>query len=436
MFESTKFKNDTDKETHQIQKVVLYAFLINIGLAVLKGVLAVISGSLAVTAGAIDSLTDAFASVAVYAGVKLSTKQFKNFPLGLYKIENMISVIVAFFILFVGYEIARRIFIDTGAPPLDISMWVVALIALATLITFMFGQYALHLGRKTESPTLIAEGHHRQADVLSSLVVFLSVVLNYAGINFSIFGLGIDHMAAGIVLIFITMACWRLLSDGMRVLLDASVDTKTLETVREIITDEPAVIDIKSLVGRNSGRFRFIQASITLRTSDLKKAHDISRRIEDEIHDRVPHVGRIMIHYEPGSSRYFRIAVPMENTDKFISSHFGEAPYFVIFTLDRKQRQILEKTFERNPYQKQAHGKGIQVAEWLISHHHIDELIVNSDIKHKGPGYVFANAGITVRVIETEDLNTVIDTFFSKPEQTEPETKIETEIETNSQTTT
>ena len=408
MFESAKISDPMDKETRAIQRVVLYAFLINLALAALKAGLAAASGSLAVTAGAIDSLTDSFASMAVFVGVKLSAKQFKNFPLGLYKIENLISIIIAFFILFAGYEIARQIFIDTGGSPPDISPWVVGLLALATLVTFLFGQYALHLGRKTESPTLIAEGHHRQTDVLSSIVVFLSVLLNYFNIHISVFGLGLDHMAAGIVLFFIAIAGWRLLSDGMRVLLDASVDAESLETVRGIINKEPAVVGIQSLVGRSSGRYRFIQASISLRTGDLKKAHDISRRIEQDIHDQVPHVGRIMIHYEPESSPYHRFAVPMADTESTISAHFGEAPYFAIFTLDRSKRQIIEKIFEKNPYLDQAHGKGIYVAEWLVSHHQIDELIVSSDIKHKGPGYVFANAGVTSRVISTDDLNAVI----------------------------
>ncbi|MFO7838293.1 MAG: cation diffusion facilitator family transporter [Desulfosalsimonadaceae bacterium] len=394
-----------DKETRQIQRVVFYAFLLNLALAALKAGLAEISGSLAVTAGAIDSLTDAFASMAVYLGVKLSTKQFKNFPLGLYKIENVISIGIAFFILFAGYEIARRIFTGQGPVPPDISPWIVVLMALATLATFLFGQYALHLGRRTESPTLIAEGHHRQADVLSSLVVFLSVLLNYLNISFHIFGIGIDQIAACIVLVFIAIAGWRLLSDGMRVLLDASVDAETLETVREVISEEPAVIDIKSLVGRSSGRFRFIQTSIVLRTEDLKKAHSISKRIEQTIHERVPHVGRIMIHYEPETSRYRLIAVPMADRGNTISAHFGEAPYFAIFTIDRNNRQVREKSFEKNPYIDQAHGKGIQVAEWLVSEHQIDELIVNHDIKHKGPGYVFANAGVGTRVVETEELD-------------------------------
>jgi cation diffusion facilitator family transporter len=419
MFESSTMTDSTDRETRQIHRVTLYAFLLNLVLAGLKAALAAVSGSLAVTAGAIDSLTDAFASAAVYAGVKLSTKQFKNFPLGLYKIENVISVVIAVFILFAGYEIARQIFVDAAKGPPDISPMVVILIAIATLATFLFGQYALYLGRKTESPTLVAEGHHRRSDVLSSLVVLLSVGLSYFHIQFHLFGLSIDQLAAGIVLVFIAIAGWRLLSDGMRVLLDASVDSETLETVREIIEAEPAVIEIQSLVGRSSGRFRFIQAAITVRTDDLKKAHDISNRIEGAIHEQVPHVGRIMIHYEPEASRYRRIAVPMADTENRISDHFGEAPFFVIFTIDLRDCQFLEKSFEKNPYLDQTHGKGIQVAEWLVSHHHIDELVVASDIKHKGPGYVFSNAGVNCRVVDTTDLKEATETFFEMQHQKE-----------------
>jgi predicted Fe-Mo cluster-binding NifX family protein len=103
----------------------------------------------------------------------------------------------------------------------------------------------------------------------------------------------------------------------------------------------------------------------------------------------------------------------MADTESTISAHFGEAPYFVIFTLDRSERQIIEKRFEKNPYLDQAHGKGIQVAEWLVSHHHIDELLVHSDIKHKGPGYVFSNAGVTTRLVPTRDLNQAADAFFT-----------------------
>jgi len=60
------------------------------------------SGSLAITTGAVDSISDSIASLAVYGGVKLSVRKTRKFPLGLYKIENLISVISALFIFFCG----------------------------------------------------------------------------------------------------------------------------------------------------------------------------------------------------------------------------------------------------------------------------------------------------------------------------------------------
>jgi len=118
-------------ETKLIQRVALFAFLINLGLAVMKAILAILSSSLAVSAGAIDSATDSIASLVLYAGVKLSNKKTARFPLGLYKIENVISVIVAFFIFFAGYEIARQILTPAAEPP-EVSLAVIVLLLLGT----------------------------------------------------------------------------------------------------------------------------------------------------------------------------------------------------------------------------------------------------------------------------------------------------------------
>jgi len=145
-----------EKETRLIEKVALYAFLLNLGLAVMKVILAFHSGSLAVTAGAIDSGTDAVASLLLLGGLKLSTKKTPSFPLGLYKIENVISVFVALSIFFAGYEITREVLTRESGRP-EISALVVALLFVGVLAIFLFGRYALAVGRRTGSPALIAE---------------------------------------------------------------------------------------------------------------------------------------------------------------------------------------------------------------------------------------------------------------------------------------
>ena len=128
-------RHSVDQETKLIGKVALRAFLLNLGLAVMKGMLAFHSSSLAVTAGAIDSGTDAVASLVLYGGLKLSTRKSLSFPSGLYKIENLISVFVALSIFFAGYEIAWEVVSAAKSQP-EISSTVVFLLLVAVAATY------------------------------------------------------------------------------------------------------------------------------------------------------------------------------------------------------------------------------------------------------------------------------------------------------------
>jgi len=395
-----------DHEIRLIHRVALLAFLLNLGLAVMKGILAVTSGSLAVTASAIDSGTDCIASMALFAGLRLSNHKSPSFPLGLYKIENVLSVVVALFIFLAGYEIAREAFTPASAPA-DISLVVVLLLALATLATYLFGQYALRVGRRTDSPTLQAEGRHRQVDVLSSALVLVSAALSYAGVEGAIYGVNLDQAAAVLVLVFIAHAGWGLLSDGMRVLLDASLDPQTLMEVQAIIEEEPMVAEVTSLVGRNAGRFRFLQTTVTLRTDDLQKAHQISEQIEKRVHSQVPRVERIAIHYEPMKRAHVRLAVPLADRSGTLSEHFGRSPFFALIRLRLADQHPEEQEIVENPCAHLEKGKGICVAEWLVARN-VDEVLLRGEIKHRGPGYVFSDAGVVVREAAGDHLEEAI----------------------------
>ncbi|BBO89108.1 cation diffusion facilitator family transporter [Desulfosarcina ovata] len=393
-------------ETRQINRIAAYAFLLNLALAVMKIVLAYLSGSLAIIASAIDSATDSVASLLIYAGVKLSTKKTRKFPLGLYKLENLASVLIAIFIFIAGYEIIREIFTAGGGIP-HIRIPDIVLLAAGSLATLAFGQYAIAVGRKTESPTLVAEGRHRQVDFLSSMVVLISVVSSYLNIHINVSGLTIDQLGAALILLFIVRAGWELLFDGMRVLLDATIDFPTMDKIRKIIRNEPLVVGINSLIGRNAGRFRFIQATITVDTKDLNKAHQISEDIEKKIRQQVTHIEKVIIHYEPRERTHDRIALPLENRKGLISGHFGEAPYFSIVSVRRSDNTIQEQTLIENPYRQVGTAKGIRVAEWLVAQG-IEQIGIKEDISLKGPGYVLSSAGVEIHILSVDHLGEAI----------------------------
>ena len=69
-----------------------YSIAVNVILALINLAIATASGSLAVEAEMIHNLVDLLTAVAVLIGLKLSTRKSKDFPYGLYKLENVVAV--------------------------------------------------------------------------------------------------------------------------------------------------------------------------------------------------------------------------------------------------------------------------------------------------------------------------------------------------------
>ena len=378
-----------------ILRVALLSLAVNIGLVVAKLALSVYSGSLALRADGIHSFVDVVASLALIAGVLLSTRKRRDFPYGLYKVENVVAVIISLLIFLTAFEIATEAVTGDIAAQ-SYSGWVLLIVAGFIPVPFILGTYQVNVGRKYNSPGLIADGRQHQMDILSSSVVFFALLGQF-------FGIPLDRIAAVIVAIFIVKAGWDILKDSMKPLLDASVDYDTLSEIRTIILSDPMVSRIRSVTGRNSGRYIFVEAVIEMATSDLKEAHQASERIEKTIHHRVQNIERVVIHYEPEEKVHLRYAVPLQNRDGLIGDHFGEAPYFAIFNVDTGKNQIEQQEIVANPFTNVEKRKGVQAAEMLLEQK-VDVVLLHHPLSGKGAGYAFEAAGVEMRMTDAMTL--------------------------------
>lgn len=258
------------------------------------------------------------------------------------------------------------------------------------------------------SPSLMAQAREYGVHVFSSGTVLLALVAQRLGFP-------IDRYAALVIVVLIARTGWQLLVDGMRVLLDASLDSGTLDAVKAIVLADPAVTEVRSLVGRNAGRYRFLEADVALRVDGLEHAHNVSRRIEEAIDTQVPHVERVRIHYEPTIRTHVRYAVPLADPDGLISQHFGEAPYFALVTVRTADGhsqgsgtpQVERQEVLPNPHMSVEKAKGIRVAEWLVGFK-ADVVVLREDVRGRGPAYVFADAGVEARLTEATTLPQVL----------------------------
>jgi cation diffusion facilitator family transporter len=377
-----------------VGRVALWGIVVSVALLALTVAIAAVSHSFALTAVAVDCIVDVVAALVLWLGLRLSERKTAAFPYGLYKIENLLQVAIALLIFIASYEIARQAF-ATGRQAPSIDRLIIAGVVVTIVATWVYGWCAMRLGKRVSSPALMADGKHRQTDVLSTSLALIAVVSTYAGFD-------IDRVAAFVILGFAAYSGWGLLVSGMKVLLDASVDAKTLAQIDRILESEALVEQVDALAVRSAGRYLFLEATLRLRTDDLVKAHVAGERLEGQIRTALPAVERVSLHLEPRRRDIVHVAMPLASPRGEISSEFGVAPVFGLAEVRTADGRVLRQEIAENPHLGVDKQKGILVAEWLVGQG-IDVLITVRAV-NKGPSYVLREAGVEMRCAQTARL--------------------------------
>jgi cation diffusion facilitator family transporter len=273
------------------KQIAIFSIIVNLTLSLIKIIGGKLSGSAALTADGIHSLSDLAASFSVLTGIVIANKKAKDFPMGLYKVENLVALISAFAIFFAGYEIAKDVFFGE---PIKIHNLPIALIAivLTVIITYFYSRWEKKKAIELNSPSLLADAEHVKSDFFTALVVLVGVIGQYMGYPI------IEKIAVAIVVYFIFHSGWEILVDAIKVLLDASVDKDTLEEVRQILEKEDMIEKINDIKGRNAGSYKFIYLDIDVKTDSIKEAHSYVHKLEDKIKEVIPEVEKVITHYE------------------------------------------------------------------------------------------------------------------------------------------
>jgi cation diffusion facilitator family transporter len=386
-------------EPQKLLRVGIASAALNVVLIAIQLVVAIASGSLAVAAEATHNMADLTASLAVIGGLLLSRRKAASFPYGLYKIENVVGVLIAATIFLAAYEIGREALSAARRPP-EVEPWMILCVVVAGIAPLIFSRYELRIGQATRSPSVIADAREFQAHALSASTVLLALLGESTG-------LPLDRIGALVIIAMIGRLGWKTLVDAMRVLLDASLSSDTLARVEQVMLRVPGVIGVRDLVGRNSGRFRFLEATLILRATSLTDAQRIKNEVAQRVREAVPHVERILLDLAPRESTSIRIALPLQEAAGRLSDHFGTAPWFAFIEVGRERGEVERQLTERNPFAQDPRGRGLRVAEWLLENG-ADLVLTRDDIRERGPGHSLARAGVEIVVSSAAEIDDAV----------------------------
>ncbi len=301
----------------------LISLSVNLFQALLKFIAGILTGSLSMVGEAVHSLSDSFASVIAFITIKLSDKKTKRFPYGLYKLENIGSIIIAFFLLLTAYEMIRRAIskeVVVKEEYLGFGLGVVVFSLLSSLTLSFLERRA---GKRLNSPTLIADSYHTLTDAFGSSLVLMSLLGVYMGYQLD------RYFALGVAML-ISYTAFSILWKEVSVLLDVSADEKTLDKIRQVLLSFPEVKEIKGLFVRSSGGKLFADLVLALEGRDFIRMHQLVDLIEQRLKEEIKELDMVFIHYEPVDGEDLRVGVLVDEKGN-ISQKFERARELLIF---------------------------------------------------------------------------------------------------------
>ncbi|MCK5039866.1 MAG: cation diffusion facilitator family transporter [Candidatus Aenigmarchaeota archaeon] len=346
------------------QKAAGIATIATILLAAVKGIVGIISGNILIIADAIHSAADVLAIFASWYGLKISQrKPDEKFPYGYYKAENISTLIVSVFIFFIAYrlftESYSRIWV---VEELKIPFIVLSVSLMSAIVSYRIAKYEEKIGTQINSQSLMANSYESKMDVVTSLIVFVGLILSYLKINY----------VAGVIGILFSFLIVKIGYQNAKIsifsLMDASPDTKLEKNIEKIILNVQGVMDISHIKLRQSGLFIFGVANIkVLKHLDVKRAHQIADIIEEKIKKKYPHIESFIIRVEPYKPEKQKIIIPLDENkglDSRVTGHFGRAKYFLFVLI--KDKKIESWHIKSNPFINEKARAGLDAAKFVL----------------------------------------------------------------------
>jgi len=365
---------------------------------------AVMSGSVSVLAEGIDTVVDVVASVAVLIGLRLSRRHSRDFPNGLYKLENLVAVAIGVLILVSAYELARESIhklMTEGTRNGITGAWVaMATMAVVVVVTWLLASYKARVGKANNSPSLIADAKHSWTDTVASAAVILGVGLQAAGVPY------VDSIVALAIVAFLAWSSIEVIRDGVKVLLDASIEKEVLEQTRSFIESDPRVRRVVAVEGRNSGSFRFLHITIVPDTSDIREADALATELKESLKKEIQNVEEIAIDFSAEAALAATFAVPLAEDGRTVPPHLGDASSFSLISIDPDGQAVVERVPVDNVLAPGTPGHDVKLAV-MLARHGVGYLIAREILPEAGAWFVLRANDISVIVSpDVKDIET------------------------------
>lgn len=221
----------------------------NGSLFVLKLVIGLLTHSISIMADAFNNLSDGMSSLIAVVGFKVSGKApDSKHPFGYGRTEYIAGLAVAFLILMVGFEFLKSSIAHIISPePVKWSGILFGILAVSMLLKLWMGAFNRKLGKRIQSPTLLAAMQDSINDVITTSVVLLGMLAS----RFTM--LPIDGYVGVLVALFVLWSGLGIARDTLNPLLGQAADPDIARSIKKIVMGMDGIVGVHDLIIHNYG---------------------------------------------------------------------------------------------------------------------------------------------------------------------------------------
>jgi len=294
--------------TMDIQKqktsVALLSVVSNSILVTLKLITGLLTGSISVLSEAAHSSMDLIASVIAFFAVHISARRpDAEHPFGHGKVEDISALAEALLIVIAAIWIVVEAINKIITPqPLETIDWGIAVMFLSVVANIIVSHLLFTVGKRADSPALIADAWHLRTDVWTSAGVLAGLAIIWVGarlwpeVNLT----WIDPAAAIMVAILIMRAALDLTLAAIKDLIDTSPPAHELYWLSGYLESwYPTVRSIHRIRTRKSGAARFIDLHIVVDPAmTVSDSHAITEKMTAAVREKLSGAD-LTVHIEP-----------------------------------------------------------------------------------------------------------------------------------------
>ena len=272
--------------------------IVNILLAITKGVAGIVGHSYALVADAIESASDIITSGVVAFGLRMAGKPAdERHPYGHGKFEPLSAAIVSLILFAAAIIIAVESVKEISTPHHAPAPFTLVVLILVIIIKEWLFRSVLSASETISSTALKTDAWHHRADAITSLAAFVGISIALIG------GPGYeaaDDFAALIASVVIATNAAMLIRPAVLELIDTAPDPELIKRVRSVATTVPGVLGTHKCHVRKVGFDYFVDLDVLCDpNSTIRDGHNVAHDVGEKIHEEFPQVRKVLVHVEP-----------------------------------------------------------------------------------------------------------------------------------------